>query len=122
MLLSNISIKSRLLILCLIPTLVIVALSVHLVRQVQVKLHSNLVVSEKFESLKYLTQLTSHLHQALDPSNDMHTRANGELSKTPLTLSIRSPILSAYTPWRFLIPITHFPIFSILMNLYQNRS
>ncbi|MCG7489834.1 ATP-binding protein [Vibrio sp. Of14-4] len=79
MLLSNISIRSRLLTLCLIPTLVIVALSVHLVRQVQVKLHSNLVVSEKVESLKYLTQLTSHLHQALDQSNDMHTRANGEL-------------------------------------------
>ena len=78
MLLTNISIKSRLLILCLIPTLVIAVLSVYVVKHVQVRLHSNLLVNEKVQSIKYLAQLTGQVYQALDPRNDQHTRTNSQ--------------------------------------------
>lgn len=79
MLLTNISIKNRLLILCLIPTLMIIVLSVNAVRDIQVKLHSNHVVMEKIESLIYLKQLTRYVSQMLDGSNDKNTRNNGQI-------------------------------------------
>ncbi|RSD31800.1 ATP-binding protein [Vibrio pectenicida] len=76
MLLSNISIKSRLLILCLIPTLVIGLLSVNLVKNIQDRLHSNLIIIEKVETLRYLSEFTGHLYQALSVRNDKKTRGN----------------------------------------------
>ncbi|MBU2899166.1 hybrid sensor histidine kinase/response regulator [Vibrio hepatarius] len=79
MLLTNISIKSRLLILCLIPTLLIGFLSVNLVKDIQGRLHSYLVINEKVETLRYLSEFTGHLYRTLSVKNDKSTRVDEQL-------------------------------------------
>lgn len=69
--LSNMSIKNRLLILCLIPTLVIVSFSTNVVRDFQNKLHSYQMVSEKADAISLLAEFSHHLYVAL------HKRLNG---------------------------------------------
>lgn len=65
MLLTRMSIKSRLLILCLLPTIVIILLSTNLVKQTQTRLDNYQLVSEKNHSIRLLTQFSQHLYTAL---------------------------------------------------------
>ncbi|MCG9677436.1 ATP-binding protein [Vibrio sp. Isolate24] len=66
MLLTNISIKSRLLILCLIPTLVIILFSANAVTRIQDRLHSYAVISEKNQTLRHLSAFSKYVYQALN--------------------------------------------------------
>jgi len=87
MLLTRMSIKSRLLILCLIPTLVIILLSANLVSQIQGRLHSYVLIGEKNKFINLMTEFSQHSYLALSK------QLNGQDSKTSAALS-RS-ILSA---------------------------
>ncbi len=81
MLLTRMSIKSRLLILCLLPTIVIVLLSTNLVKQTQTRLDNYQLVSEKNHSIRLLTQFSQHLYTALGE------RLLGELSSPSLQIA-----------------------------------
>ncbi|KHA62360.1 histidine kinase [Vibrio variabilis] len=65
MLLTRMSIKSRLLILCLLPTIVIVLLSANQVHQIQERLESYQVISEKNASINLLMEYSHHSYAAL---------------------------------------------------------
>ena len=65
MLLTNISIKSRLLILCLIPTLVIILFTANTVVHIQDRLHSYAVITEKNQTLRHLSAFSRYVYEAL---------------------------------------------------------
>lgn len=65
MLLTNISIKSRLLILCLIPTLVIILFTANTVVHIQDRLHSYAVINEKNQTLRHLSAFSRYVYEAL---------------------------------------------------------
>ncbi|MBN3495377.1 hybrid sensor histidine kinase/response regulator [Vibrio neptunius] len=65
MLLTNISIKSRLLILCLIPTLVILIFTVNTVTRIQERLYSYAVISEKNQTARHLSDFSRYVYEAL---------------------------------------------------------
>ncbi|EGA65516.1 hypothetical protein VIBR0546_14560 [Vibrio brasiliensis LMG 20546] len=79
--LTNMSIKSRLFILCLIPTLVIIAFSASLARDFQSRLHSYQLVNEKNSSIALLTEFSHHLSSALSK------RLNGQSAATSIRMA-----------------------------------
>ncbi len=79
MLLTNMSIKSRLFILCLLPTVVIVAFSVNLANDFKTRLYSYQLVSEKNETIALLAEFSNHLSIALNQ------RLNGQSAIKSIT-------------------------------------
>ncbi|WP_367990127.1 ATP-binding protein [Vibrio sp. NTOU-M3] len=83
MLITKISIKTRLLILCLLPALVIVGFSANSVIHIQNKLHSYTVIDEKAQSLYMLSELSKHIYDGLNK------RLSGEDASSSLERSKR---------------------------------
>ncbi|MFB9215770.1 hybrid sensor histidine kinase/response regulator [Vibrio sinaloensis] len=81
MLLTRMSIKSRLLILCLLPTIVIILLSANLVNQLQGRLHSYQLVDEKNAAINLLTEFSKHNYSALS------RQLNGQQNQTYVALA-----------------------------------
>ena len=79
--LTNMSIKTRLFILCLVPTLVILAFSAIQVKGFQNRLHSYKLVDEKNSAINLLTEFSSHLSMALNK------RLNGQNATTSINLA-----------------------------------
>ncbi|MEF1291546.1 hypothetical protein [Vibrio sp. M260118] len=73
------SIKSRLFILCLLPTVVIVALSVNLANDFKTRLYTYQLVSEKNETIALLAEFSSHLSIVLNQ------RLNGQSATKSIT-------------------------------------
>lgn len=84
MLLTRMSIKSRLLILCLLPTIVIILLSANLVNQLQGRLHSYQLVDEKNAAINLLAEFSKHSYSALS------RQLNGQLSQTSIALATQA--------------------------------
>lgn len=81
MLLTRMSIKSRLLILCLLPTIVIILLSANLVNQIQGRLHSYKLISDKNSSINLLMEFSHHSYSALSK------RLNSQSGQTSIALA-----------------------------------
>ncbi|MGY5612590.1 ATP-binding protein [Vibrio brasiliensis] len=78
--LTNMSIKTRLFILCLIPTLVIIAFSANQAKDFQGRLHSYQLVDEKNTTINLLTEFSNHLSTALNK------RLNGQSASTSINM------------------------------------
>lgn len=91
MLLTNMSIKSRLFILCLIPTLAILAFSANLARDFQSRLHSYQLVGEKNDSISLLTEFSHHLYVAFN------RRLNGQSANAAVTRAQQTMSMIAQT-------------------------
>lgn len=89
--LTKMSIKIRLLILCLIPTLVIIAFSANLARDFQGRLHSYQLVDEKNRSINHLTDFSHHLYSAL------HKRLSGQNATTSIKMMQELLVLVSQT-------------------------
>ncbi len=81
MLLTRMSIKSRLLVLCLLPTIVIILLSANLVNQIQGRLHSYQLISDKNSSINLLMEFSHHNYSALTK------RLRGKSGQTSIALA-----------------------------------
>ncbi|WP_342669004.1 hypothetical protein [Vibrio sonorensis] len=79
--LSNFSIKSRLLVLCLVPTVVIIGFAVNSVIRIQEQLHSYTVIDEKARTLNLLSVLSGHIYQGVTK------RVEGLPSQTSVSLA-----------------------------------
>lgn len=84
MLLNRISIKSRLFILCLLPTVVIVAFSATMVSDIHSRLHSYQYINSKNISMNLLSEFSDHTYLALTKS------INGQSPKTSIALASRT--------------------------------
>ncbi|KLN65113.1 hybrid sensor histidine kinase/response regulator [Vibrio sp. VPAP30] len=87
MLLTNMSIKSRLFILCLIPTLVIIAFSANLAKDFQDRLHSYQLVDEKNETITLLAEFSHHLYVALN-QRLAGQNANASINRAQQTMAL----------------------------------
>ncbi|PMJ97623.1 ATP-binding protein [Vibrio sp. 10N.261.55.A7] len=65
MLLTKLSIKLRLIVLCLVPLMIIVGFSYSYIGMIQVRLHSHTVTTEKVDALELLTEINNNLYQLL---------------------------------------------------------
>ncbi|WP_295893360.1 ATP-binding protein [uncultured Vibrio sp.] len=65
MLLTKLSIKLRLIVLCLVPLMIIVGFSYSYIVTIQARLHSHTTTTEKVDSLELLTDINNNLYQLL---------------------------------------------------------
>lgn len=91
MLLTNMSIKSRLFILCLIPTLAILAFSANLAKDFQGRLHSYQLVGEKNDTISLLTEFSHHLYVAFN------RRLNGQSANSAVMRAQQTMLIIAQT-------------------------
>jgi len=68
MLLTRMSIKSRLFVLCLIPTLVIIAFSANFVSDIQKRVHDYQLINDKNNAVNLLSEFSNHTYSALTKS------------------------------------------------------
>lgn len=91
MLLTNMSIKSRLFILCLIPTLAILAFSANLAKDFQGRLHNYQLVGEKNDTISLLTEFSHHLYVAFN------RRLNGQSANSAVMRAQQTMLIIAQT-------------------------
>lgn len=74
MLLTRMSIKSRLFVLCLIPTVVIIVFSANFVSDIQTRVHGYQLINHKNNAINLLSEFSNHTYSALTKSLQRQNR------------------------------------------------